>query len=82
MKYKTKPVSVEAVQWTGTIRSFLKISIFCGSKRNVKQYCEKLYIKTLEGDVMASIGDYIIKDVDGEFYPCSPEILNRYFEEI
>ena len=39
-----------------------------------------LMIKTLEGDMKASVGDYIIKGVNGEFYPCKPEIFEKTYE--
>lgn len=41
-----------------------------------------LYIKTLEGTMFASIGDYIIKGVDGEFYPCKPDIFIRTYDKV
>ena len=40
------------------------------------------YIPTLEGDMKASIGDYIIKGVNGEFYPCKPDIFDKTYEEV
>ena len=42
----------------------------------------RIYIKTLEGDLHASVGDYIIKGVNGEFYPCKPDIFKQTYEEI
>ena len=41
-----------------------------------------LIIKTLEGEHLASIGDYIIKGVKGEFYPCKPDIFEQTYEEL
>jgi hypothetical protein len=41
-----------------------------------------LVIKTLEGEHLASIGDYIIKGVNGEFYPCKPDIFHKTYEEV
>ena len=41
-----------------------------------------LVIHTLEGDMEASIGDYIIKGVNGEFYPCKPDIFAKTYEEV
>ena len=40
------------------------------------------YIPTLEGDMKASIGDYIIKSVNDEFYPCKPDIFDKTYEEV
>lgn len=39
-------------------------------------------IKTLEGDMLATAGDYIIKGVQGEFYPCKPDIFEATYEEV
>ena len=39
-------------------------------------------IKTLEGDMIASEGDYIIKGISGEFYPCKPDIFKATYEEV
>lgn len=41
-----------------------------------------LMIKTLEGVMKSSIGDYIIKGVNGEFYPCKPDIFEKTYEEV
>ena len=43
---------------------------------------ESLYIKTLEGDMFAPIGSYIIKGVNGEFYPCREDIFEKTYEEV
>lgn len=40
------------------------------------------YIPTLEGDMKANIGDYIIKGINGEFYPCKPDIFDKTYEEV
>ena len=47
-----------------------------------KPISEKLIIPTLEGDHEASVGDYIIKGVQGEFYPCKPDIFKQTYEKI
>jgi len=41
-----------------------------------------IIIPTLEGDMIASTGDYIIKGVNGEFYPCKPDIFKKTYEEV
>jgi hypothetical protein len=41
-----------------------------------------LKIQTLEGDMIASIGDYIIKGIKGEFYPCKPDIFEQTYEKV
>jgi hypothetical protein len=43
---------------------------------------DRLVIKTLEGEMTASVGDYIIRGVNGEFYPCKPDIFSKTYEEV
>lgn len=77
-KYKKKPVIIEAVQWTG--ENLSEIDKFTQAK--VKNHGLVLIIPTLEGDMYASLGDYIIKGVNGEFYPCKPGIFAKTYEEV
>ena len=76
--YRKKPVVVEAVQWTGENRAemceFIDPEVFEIIPR------VGLVIHTLEGDHHASPGDYIIKGVNGEFYPCKPDIFAKTYE--
>lgn len=77
-KYKKKPVIIEAIQWTG--ENLSEIDKFTQAK--VKNHGLVLIIPTLEGDMYASLGDYIIKGVNGEFYPCKPGIFAKTYEEV
>lgn len=77
-KYKKKPVTIEAIQWTG--KNLSEIDNFMGG--TVENKGATLVIYTLEGDMEASIGDYIIKGVNGEFYPCKPDIFAKTYEEV
>ena len=76
-KYRKKPVVIEAVQWTGDnkdeIRDFIDRAMYTFKNG-------ALLILTLEGDHKANIGDFIIKGVNGEFYPCKPEIFEKTYE--
>lgn len=76
--YRKKPVTVEAVQWTGENHAemceFIDPEVFEIFPR------VGLVIHTLEGDHHASPGDYIIKGVNGEFYPCKPDIFAKTYE--
>lgn len=78
MKFRKKPVVIEAVLWTGDnideIATFMKWRNFEHDKRN------GLIIRTLEGQHIATIGDYIIKGVHGEFYPCKPDIFAATYD--
>ena len=77
-KYRKKQVVIEAIQWVGNNLS--EIDNFIG--RTVDNKETTLVIHTLEGDMEASIGDYIIKGVNGEFYPCKPDIFDKTYEEV
>jgi hypothetical protein len=77
MKYRKKPVVVEAVKWTGN--NVRELTAFCDKCR---MGTGGLYIRTLEGDMRALSGDFIIKGVNGEFYPCKPDIFKKTYEEV
>ena len=77
-KYRKKPVIIEAIQWNG--KNLSEIDNFMG--RIVENKETILVIHTLEGDMEASIGDYIIKGLNGEFYPCKPNIFAKTYEEV
>lgn len=77
-KFRKKPVTIEAIQWNG--ENLSEIDEFtCGK---VKNHGLVLIIPTLEGDMYASLSDYIIKGVNEEFYPCKPNIFAKTYEEV
>jgi hypothetical protein len=78
MNYRKKPIVIEAIQWTG---SNLKYVIeFLGGESWMNG--RDLIIKTLEGELHASVGDFIIRGVAGEFYPCKPDIFEKTYEPV
>lgn len=91
-KYIKKPVEVDVVQWTGA--NFEEVEKFCkvGTYQNSTSKAElrkvsddvddALYITTLEGDMYARYGDYIVKGVAGEVYPCKPDLFARTYEKL
>lgn len=80
-KYIKKPVPVEAVQWTGT--NYTEIIRFTGSRcQFLRKGNVTIIIPTLEGDMGAKDGDYIIRGVEGEFYPCRREIFEKTYEKV
>lgn len=91
-KYRKKPVVVEAVRWTGSnleeIRNFVGSDLIeeCVElfdiKRTLKEMLVDIAIDTLEGTMRVDYGDYIIKGVKGEFYPCKPDIFLKTYEEV
>lgn len=77
-KYVKRPVTIEAVQWTGD--NIDEIREFAG---DVMSYVDGvLHLSTLEGTVVASVNDYIIKGIAGEFYPCKPDIFVRSYDGV
>jgi hypothetical protein len=77
MRYKTKPCEIEAVQWTG--ENLTEILRFANTQ-NIDITSGVLIIKTLEGDMVASTGDYIIRGLRGEYYPCKPDVFHAKYE--
>jgi len=80
--YRKKPVVIEAVQLKDLeIPNLIEIQQFVGLGKDIfKVEKDGLIINTLEGDMKASIGDFIIKGVNGEFYPCKPDIFEKTYE--
>lgn len=78
-KYVKKPVVIEAVRWDGNNK--VEIQQFMNRYLDENTICHHLIIQTLEGNHIASAGDYIIKGIKGEFYPCKPDIFWKTYEE-
>lgn len=81
-QYRKKPVVVEAVKWTGENFDDLKTFAPGDIKRLGRLGGVNLFVRTLEGPMTANIGDYIIKGVKGEFYPCKPDVFQATYEEV
>lgn len=81
MKFRKKPVEVEAVRWDGTIGGMMEIKRFTDGKTKMRGN-GNLAIETLEGTMEASPGDWIIKGIKGEFYPCKPDIFAKTYERV
>ena len=82
-KYRKKPVVIEAMQFTKD--NFDECCAFIGeSNLNDGTSKDELYIGiiTLEGDHECRLGDFIIKGVKGEFYPCKPDIFEMTYEKV
>lgn len=84
MKYKTKPVEIEAMQYDGTYESYNKMLKHWGKDffAKCRHYDGICRIETLEGMMRASQDDFIIKGMEGEFYPCKPSIFHKKYERI
>lgn len=91
MKYRKKPVVIEAFQYDGDLKGtdgqyYVPNWAIKAYEDGTMYYGEldgqpgELFIKTLEGVHHASVGDYIIKGVNGELYPCKPDIFEKTYE--
>ena len=79
MKFRKKPIVIEAVQWTGENRDeILAFSDGCDRTPIFDEH--GLTIPTLEGTHFANVWDWIIKGVHGELYPCKPNIFAETYE--
>lgn len=87
-RYRKKPVEIEATQFDGTVSSANGILGWIGTsggdaKRVHAAMPERgLLIQTPEGAMRAVPGDWIIKGVAGEFYPCKPDVFAATYEEV
>lgn len=79
MKYKTKPCTIEAIQWTGENWTEIMNFVDTGECKLVGGI---LTIITLEGPMEASYNDYIIRGLRGEYYPCKPDVFHKKYEVI
>ena len=77
MKYRKKPIVIEAVRWTGSITPEMEDLL---GEVKVLPKGSSLLIPTLEGVMEARRGDYIIRGVNGELYPCQPDIFKKTYE--
>ena len=88
--FRKKPVEIEAVQWKGD--NLLEVVRHTGQHASAAHFKWEEYedlvardglkIFTLEGKMHASIGDWIIKGVAGEFYPCKPDIFEATYDAV
>ena len=76
-RYKTKPVEIEAVEYTGVMTS--ELANFCNQFGLTGN---GLVITTLEGRMLVSPGDFVVKGLRGEFYPCKPDVFHKKYERI
>lgn len=86
-KYRKKPVVIEALQWDGINLSEVTAFLQSGGQDVVRIDFKEpqkpiIKIETLEGIMDASVGDYIIRGISGEFYPCKPDIFGKTYEEV
>jgi len=91
MKYRKKPVVIEAIRWDGLNLEEIKEFVGKDLQYDISDAAYQagqgrphvdMKIHTLEGDHVCSKGDFIIKGVHGEFYPCKPDIFEKTYEPV
>lgn len=95
MRYKKKPVVIEAFQYDGDLKgsdgnyyvpkwaveAFESETMFYDSLDCNQPPCD-LFIKTLEGNMLVGVDDYVIQGVEGELYPCKPNIFEKTYDAV
>jgi hypothetical protein len=92
-KYRKKPVEIDAIQFDGYNHHFVSgfMGCSCGFGKPVRNDCpynhskagpKSIFIRTLEGEHRADRGDWIVRGVKGEYYPCKPEIFEATYEAV
>ena len=95
MKFRKKPVVIEAIKFDGSIRSADEICLWSNKDRDgaplsdpiidyvvYKGNVQDLLVHTLEGDMRVDPNDWVIREVAGEFYPCKPDIFKATYETV
>jgi len=80
MRYVKKPISIEAIQWTGD--NFEEIQKFMCEHHVIKTAHNELIIPTLEGDMRAPVESWIIRGAMGEYYPCRNDVFEETYEPV
>lgn len=77
-KYRKKPVAIHAVRWVGTNRDEIEKLLHESNAAAVVykgEHPDAVFIPTLEGEMRADMGDFIVRGIQGELYPCKPDIF-------
>lgn len=84
-KFRKKPVVISAIQWKGDNESLEAISLLAvNSPGGIVEHSDGIHliIPTLEGAMTAHINDWIIQGIEGEIYPCKPDIFAKTYEVV
>lgn len=94
-KYRKKPIIIEAFQYDGDLMGSdgkyyvpdwavdaYKIGILYYSSEDGYNPPCALFIKTLEGNMLVSVGDYVIRGIKGELYPCKPDVFQKTYDKV
>lgn len=84
-RFRKKPVVIDAIQHDGSPQRELEVLAVLGRQGSVVEDGAEgtnIVIRTLEGDMVANVGDWIITGVNGEHYPCKPDIFEKTYERV
>ena len=85
-KFTKKPIEVEAVQFkqsNGDVYEWAVVhGLPLGGRKDIRNKGYSIFINTLEGEMEAHEGDWIIKGIHGEFYPCKPDIFEKTYSPV
>jgi len=87
VKFKKKPIVIEAIQFTDLSSINRMCNLWAGSFMAIADFDsdedkDNFFLQTMEGCMCASKGDWIIKGGNGEFYPCKPDIFEKTYEKV
>jgi hypothetical protein len=82
MKYRKRPVVIEAVQYDGTDEGYAAVCAFAPGIHFDPAGNKTFWVPTWEGLLRASPGDWIIRGVKGELYPCKPDVFEATYEAV
>jgi hypothetical protein len=78
-QYRTKPVVVEAMEWDGSV---VKMGEFLKADWGIADDTDTIIIFSQDGDMLASVGDFVIQGIQGEFYTCKAGMFDLIYEEV
>ena len=81
-KYKKRPIVIEAIQYDGSATSLCEIRDEFGCEYTLMRQDGSILVRTLEREMWASRGDWMIKGIKGELYPCKPDIFEMTYEPV
>lgn len=82
MRFRKKPVVIDAIRFSGTNHDKIQKFMGLGGFVMKSAFVEFVFIDTYEGQMRASPGDWIIRGVKGEYYPCKPDIFKETYERV
>lgn len=85
-KYREKSAIIEAIQFNGVnykeLENFSNMRIQCVFNKYVILRTLEGNMEAFEGDYIVKVGDYIVKNADGKFYHCKPDMFEKMYEEV